>query len=338
MGFQIVNVYNNLSPQGIFSGNYSAGLSQTVICAPFVHLTAVVSGDDITEHETLWEQISGDTVYFLESPYNTLEVSYSQPSTGLDRKFRFWIDKGTENQIYSDTEILSTIRETMYSNITYNNNVEESFYNFINMVKKEALSGFPAPPNYIVDRTGISFVNVEDNWLLWTLPNVVGTTIVEVELQEYQNNNWVTVKTLLPTSTQYYNSGKYNVFYRINTTETIGRVKQKYIGEPGLISNSRNIQIVDSIPLISGVQPVVNDYVINVNLLTIKYLNGDSDILNDKISYQSVVNDVVKVVNLLTIKYLNGDSDILNGNISNQQLIIDFSKVVNIPTRLSVGG
>lgn len=103
MPFQVIfSVYNE--PPGIITF-MSAGEDFTAICNPSVTLSAIIIGD-LTGHTFLWEQISGSVVIW-NTPLNQITVSYS-PTLNDNKSFRFWVDKGTPVEKFSDINAFST--------------------------------------------------------------------------------------------------------------------------------------------------------------------------------------------------------------------------------------
>lgn len=82
----------------------TAGEDQIQICASTVDLIATVVGDP-TGHVFLWEQIEGSAVV-IDDP-SVVSTFYTVAGTG-DKKFRFWIDKGTASEQFDDITVYDT--------------------------------------------------------------------------------------------------------------------------------------------------------------------------------------------------------------------------------------
>ena len=81
-------------PRAVLADNLRILTSRTlpVTCDNVVMLSATVIGDP-TGHTFEWEQISGESVIWLESVYQT-NVMFQQPATRDDKIFHFVVDKG----------------------------------------------------------------------------------------------------------------------------------------------------------------------------------------------------------------------------------------------------
>jgi hypothetical protein len=103
MPFQVVySTYKNVAGV-VFS--ISAGPDVQVGCATEVTLTASFVGDD-TGHRFEWEQIEGTPVTWI-TPTDQLTVTFTV-GTYDNKKFRFWMDKGSFSQLFDDVNVWSS--------------------------------------------------------------------------------------------------------------------------------------------------------------------------------------------------------------------------------------
>lgn len=217
MPFQLSLTSRSRSSRGVIS-SFSAGDQQFATCAIEVTLTATVIGD-LTGHNILWEQLTGDTQIVFVTPTNQLTATYNVIGGGSnDRIFRFYIDKGTPLERFDDVTVWGTPTETTTLRIssTASFSTDTACRN-VACGTSYIYYGLPAPS------LGGSFAtDPTTNFLLtWGSPTCIedGPTLVTV----VQNNNGN--MTLIGTfDIDIYSnvavSAPYDVYY-LSTTYTV---------------------------------------------------------------------------------------------------------------------
>lgn len=341
MSFCIVNIISNLSmdPSGI--SFLSAGDDQTVICAPYVHLTAIAETEDITTHETFWEQISGSAVILLGNPYNTLLISYAQTSNMDDKIFRFWVDKGTDKQLSSDTIVYGSPTEKFYMKTLGDDSVSLITYP-PNQITTNMLFVTPAPFSYDVGPAGDSVIDSSDLMLYWTLPTSPVGVLKQSMLMSSTGGAGFQQLVIVPSGqpTFYANANNTDLF-RVDLTYTVSQVPQieevdngihSYIGQPTRLYFGHNVQAVDRITAVSGgaIDTQVS-YNIRVKV-EVTYSDAMSSISGDL--DVSSISVIYTTRTLFSNTYLENISVPSLGDTSVSGIII----IVVLKTRLSVGG
>lgn len=99
---------------------FNAGQDQNVLCAEVVELNAVILQGDINDHLFEWEQIEGTPVTLNDA--ETLTPWFINPNT-VDLVFRFWIDRGTPFERFSDVRIFRQLASTVNTSMTSTSNL-----------------------------------------------------------------------------------------------------------------------------------------------------------------------------------------------------------------------
>lgn len=251
MGFCIVNVNANLSLNPPAITYLSAGPEQTPFCDPYVHLTAVVQTENLAAHQTLWEQLSGTPVTFLGDPANTLEISYAQSVTRDDKVFRFWVNKGTPQEMFSDVEVYGSVLEKVRD--YFHGSIEADLLaDAPNTVQAANVIVMPAPPATPVGPLGLSQYNSPNALLYWFFTTQNLATLQYVGVWENATGVFSPKAIVYPTQLQVYPSANAAFTYRITSTHKVAGVSQTYIGAPVRLSMGNNLQVVDQAHTLSN--------------------------------------------------------------------------------------
>jgi hypothetical protein len=109
--FQVVNTSKKLPRFKVTL--ISAGPDQLIFCGDTVYLQAIVDNPTLLDgHTMLWEQLEGPPVP-LATPHQ-IATSYPFVET-TDKKFRFWLDKGTLVEQYADMEVWHTPKSVVHT-------------------------------------------------------------------------------------------------------------------------------------------------------------------------------------------------------------------------------
>lgn len=221
MPFQI-SLSNGAHPLGVIA-TFDAGVDQYATCAPSVTLTATVVGN-LGGHQISWEQVTGDTQIIWVTPTNQLTVTYTVIGGGSsDRVFRFYVDKGTPIQQYSDITVWGTPTETQayaVSSLTVLQSIEQSCKS-IPCSSVSVFYGFPPP-----SAAGTVAVNPSTGfYMTWSAPTCLSisgtdTSYVSV-IQNNNGQNTVLGAFMLPTVNVIPIPTPYDIYY-LTTTYTQG--------------------------------------------------------------------------------------------------------------------
>ena len=196
-----------------------AGDPQVITCGVGTTLTATVWGSESSTASFLWEQIAGPEVTWL-TPLDQLVVSFNKNAlpgnSNLDVQFRFWINKGTSVEFYSDVWIYST--PTSFGSV--GGSTMNTFISFRNNDQVE----FP------VSDTSVEIVkslNNVDYSLRWPEPTNQ-TSRLQTDVQQFISGEWVTIGIT---------TGNVSEFSPIDPLQPYRVIVSKDHIEPGVISD-----------------------------------------------------------------------------------------------------
>ena len=134
-----------------------------VSCDINITLNAIVIGD-LTGHTVEWAQLSGPPVVWLENIHQ-LSVMFEQPQIRNDKVFRFYIDKGTKDEIYREVLVTSVARDIVsFTSLASNYAVQHEW------VSEEQVTGLKILPG--LSAYGVATLNNTIHSLLWSNPAV----------------------------------------------------------------------------------------------------------------------------------------------------------------------
>ena len=204
---------------------FNAGQDQNVLCAEIVELEAVVLQGDINDHIFEWEQLDGTPV-LLENA-NTLSPWFINPNT-TDFVFRFWVDRNTPFERFSDVFIsrnpADTVTNLLGSSSSIGNNIVTT-ENVAFTSNTRNINNVTVMPTSFSDNSGTVILNdarfsSADYMVFWSPPSDATNPHVRYLGTEAQFWNTITneweVETAQPAGTNYVNISA-NRTYRIVT-------------------------------------------------------------------------------------------------------------------------
>lgn len=186
----------------------SAGEEQLVTCAPIVYLEATVNGD-LNGHTFEWVQISGTPTVTLHQGGNELQAYYEVgANVGTDKVFRFYVDRNTQIEQYTDTLIRTTPFSTV-STIENGNLINEVPALPFTLIEPFALTG-DFPFSIVPFNAQIKELSINDTFATWKLPAVFyqnsnpSTDTYKqgfqgTQLQQFNGVSWTNVQFFNPT-------------------------------------------------------------------------------------------------------------------------------------------
>ena len=292
MGFQVSFSIRRKKLQPTI-GN--AGEDQFITCAPGSTLTATVTGSDVNSASFLWEQIDGPAVTWLTS-LDLLVVSFEKNilagNVNQDVQFRFWVNKGTPVEQFSDIWVYSTptsfgsIGSQYVMNITAYRNVDTT--------------DFPVGGSSTIQV--IPSLTVDGGYQLrWNSP-ANPHLIVQTDVQQFINGAWETIGIT---------TGKTSFFDGIDPTQSYRLIVTKNRTELGVVSDFTHFTSLPSQRLpddltyysagTSGVEfginsnSVYNQTYIERTLINLQGLQSEG---SSGVSYASNVNTIYNVVTI----------------------------------------
>ena len=183
------------------------------ILATQVTLNVEVIGD-LRGHTFLWEQIAGTTVgVSFTTPTNQFTVTYTNnPVIGTfdDKRFRFWIDKGTPRAQYKDIWVygspVDVIQYSTYNNSAQNNITTQIGTTYINAYMERININYP---------DGSSFAG---NCIEWDVPvNHDATRFKFFQIEQFNrtSGSWDPVGIVTEFYNRIYLNPVINTLYRV---------------------------------------------------------------------------------------------------------------------------
>lgn len=190
----------------------NAGSNQIVVCAPIVYLEALTTGD-LTGSTTEWVQLSGTPTVTLITVSPTQAYYLAGNNPGSDKVFRFYVNRGTQLEEYSDITIRTTpnsdIGQIDHGNIYTDIPVDNSL-----LINPFLITGdFPfaiTPFNSFAKQ-----LETQDTYIAWDLPNLFYQTVTNplrdyyngfqgTILQQFNGASWVTVQAYTPSQERLF--------------------------------------------------------------------------------------------------------------------------------------
>ena len=174
---------------------FTAGQDQNVLCAVIVQLQANIIQGDLDSHSFEWEQIEGTPVALNDA--DTLSPWFINPNT-TDLIFRFWIDRGTPFEKFSDVNIFRELASSATGSITISGNASSQAVLELGRTSSEVRvphSIMIVPTSYS-DQTNTLISNVCKTgpfMIMWEQPTgrSIYNILLGVEIQKLVNGDWV---------------------------------------------------------------------------------------------------------------------------------------------------
>lgn len=319
-----------------------------LVCGLRVNINATIIGD-ATGHIFEWELITGSPqgITYM-STLDGLMLDYIiqiPPGVREDKKFRFWIDKGSTRQKYYDIWVWSSFVDTYYSNNTKDISIND--HNFISQTGIEQISAWVGYASQYYPNETNSTYHESKPVLLWKEPSTNNYNYLlyySIEQYDLTTHNWITYKT---NAVNYIDLDiSSNISYRVvatyynKLTSQLSRVYSNVVSYNSTDTRGQNANLIFNDHLYNA-GGAINDANTVTNI--VNYTNTNLTIIED---YQAVflasntneANMVTSYVNFTNTNLVN-NSEIINSvtydtAVNNNNIVTAYTVFSNI----NIGG
>jgi hypothetical protein len=217
-----------------FNGTVTVEQMLFVSCNQFVTLNAIIDGD-LTGHDTEWVQVSGYPVIWLED-LSSPNITYQQPTVRDDKSFRFYIDKGTLNQVVREILVSAVPQDNVFMNSDYSPPAWEHKWSDSTEVATNLLMepGFSAYGTITVDNP--------ERAIVWSKASDPNDTSVAFVMTRQADGSFT--QTAVGAAAMYPAAVR-NVSYRIDTQVTYHGITRRSQSAPVSSVPNPNLRDVD---------------------------------------------------------------------------------------------
>lgn len=280
-----------------------------LVCGLRVNVTATIIGDT-KGHRFEWELITGSSQGIIYmSPLNNLVLDYIiqiPPGIREDKKFRFWIDKGSSRQKYYDIWVWSSFVDNYRSNGTKDISINDN--NFISQTGIEQISAWIGyASQYYPNETNSTLYETKPV-LLWKEPSSNNYNyLLYYSIEQYDlAGNWIPYKN---NAINYVDLDiSPNISYRVvatyynKLTSQLSRVYSNVVSYNSTDTRGQNTNLI------------VSDHLYNAG--------GAINDANMVTSYVNFTNTNLSITQLY-------ETDYLTGSINDANLITGYINFVN---------